>query len=180
MKSLIIVQTICKVFKILTLIIFILMIVGAAGALSSGIILWTVAPLVDMEILNVLVSDIGDGNFVQLGFEAIASAIFLTGQTVAMGFVYSYLKHELQDGTPFTHGGARRLLDAGIIYLTVPLVAFGVSTMIMVCAGIKTEYSNEVSMMSLIGVAMVLVSFVFHYGADVLEKQQENGNSNEE
>lgn len=54
-----------------------------------------------------------DTNATELGIALIYESIYLVGVAVAMGFTCNYFKHELADGTPFTHSGADLIVCAG-------------------------------------------------------------------
>ncbi len=172
MKSLKTVQTASKVLCIFEFISFICTIIGAAGALVGGISLLCM-PYLGKDIVDMIISEAGMENTTQLGIALIAECIYMAGIAVAMGFTHEYFKHELEDGTPFTYSGAKKLFRTGIINIAVPLGAFIVSSMISVFVNTnESALSNELSITS--GIAMILFSFVFKYGADVLNKSDEN------
>ncbi len=178
MKSLKTVQTISKVFYILTTIGFIFGIIGVAGSALGGIALLCV-PYLGENIVNIIISDFEIVNTNDLGIILIAESIYMVGVAVGLGFIRHYFKNELKDGTPFTYCGAKELLRAGIINMTVPVVSICIAAMICTIAGVsEPELSNESEMIS--GVTMLILSFVFRYGADLLEgKQTEATDSNE-
>lgn len=176
MKSLITVQKISKVFSILAKIGYIFAIVGTVISLIGGVALLCAPQLIDYIAdlpmperteIDKLVKEL-ESNKVGIGL--IASSIVLIGQTVAAWFTVRYFKNELTDGTPFTHRGAKELLKVGIINLAVPLGALCIAAVIN--AIVKTDdlfyHSYDISA----GITMILLSFVFHYGADLAEGEK--------
>ncbi len=171
MKSLKTVQTISKVLSILVKIGFIFTIIGAAGSLIGGIALM-VAPYLREDILALIVSETGAENLRELGIALQAEAVYLVGVAIAMGFTCSYFKHELADGTPFTHSGADMLKKVGIINLVVPFGTYCISSGILAMLKISENVlENQYEVVT--GVAMILLSFVFHYGADLAPGKKE-------
>ncbi len=171
MKSLKTVQTIAKVLSILAKIGFIFTIIGAAGsAVGSGALL--AVPYLGENLVKLIVSEMGDTNATELGFALISESIYLVGVAIAMGFTCSYFKKELADGTPFTHSGADKLKKVGIINLVAPFGTYCISASILDMAGVpESILSNQYEVVT--GVAMILLSFVFHYGADLVEVKKE-------
>lgn len=174
MKSLKTVQTIAKVLSILAKIGFIFTIIGAAGSLIGGGAMLAV-PYLGEDIVKLIVSEMGDTNATELGIALISESIYLIGVAIAMGFTCSYFKKELADGTPFTHIGADKLKKVGIINLVAPFGTYCISVGILAMTDISESIlSNQYEVVT--GVAMILLSFVFHYGADLLEGVNTDGN----
>ncbi len=167
MKSLKTVQTISKVLGILVKIGFIFTIIGATGSLVGGSALLTI-PYLGENLIKLIVSEAGSTNATELGIALISECVYLVGVAIATGFTCSYFKKELADGTPFTHSGADKLKKVGIINLVAPFGTYCISAGIISMAEVS-EYliSNEYEIVT--GVAMILLSFVFHYGADLIE-----------
>lgn len=181
MKSLNIVQTIVKVFKILSIIAIVGVSIGIGGCIL-GCISLLIAPTV---------ADVGE-NLARPALELFAEAIVLAGELIVAVFIFKYLKKEFEDGTPFTHSGANELLQVGIISVVAPIVAIviasvvtGVSSALLPDAVLNTqalpflesledisfEYSNEADLTG--GIAMILISFLLRYGADVIEEKKQ-------
>ncbi len=170
MQSLIIVQKIFKVLSIISIIAFVIIIVGAVGVLIGGIALLFV-PYLGEDVVKLVISTAEVESISGLSVSLIAESVFLAGQAVAMWFVFRYFKHELVDGTPFTYRGAKELRTLGIIQLAVPFGALFICTLITAVAGVKNTISNEFDIIS--GIVMILLSYVFAYGADLKKKAEE-------
>ncbi len=170
-KALKTVQTISKVMSILAKIAFVCTIIGAAGSLLGGISLFSV-PLLGETVADIIVSETGAESVIGLGVGLIAVCIFLIGTAIALGFVCQYFKHELADGTPFTHNGAAELLRVGIISLAVPFGALIFSSAVAAFSGASNAISLEFNATS--GIAMILLSYVFSYGAHLADSKSDN------
>ncbi len=167
MKSLDIVQKISKVLHILSIIALVGVIVGAVSLIIGGSALLGVPYFDDHNAIKLFVMEFGTKYITDLGINLIAESIFLFGLAITLGYIRDYFKHELEDGTPFTHRGANELRKVGIFSLTIPIGALCLTSIVISIAGAEKMITNEYEMTT--GVAMILLSFVFHYGAD-LEK----------
>ncbi len=172
MKSLNIVQTIAKVLKIICMIAFVFSIVGAAFSLLGALLLIALPNLVDVaemeEIMQSVVSDV-PFSFADLGISMMAAVIIIIGGCVVLGFTYKYFKNELIDGTPFTHRGARELRILGILHMAIPVGTGIIATIVTAFASLSDISSTDTDIS--LGLALLLLSFVFDYGADVLEQK---------
>ena len=171
MKSLNTIQKIANVLKILTYIAFILCIIGAVGLVAGGITLFSV-PFLPENIVELIISESGVENMTTIAVSMIIQSDYIALMTIPTFLTYRYLKNELQDGTPFTHRGSKEILKVGIIRCVLPLAAYVVCEIIGAIAGVKNEFSNEFDIT--IGLVMIFLSFVFSYGADLVEEKKEN------
>ncbi len=171
MKSLKTVQTISKVLSILATIAFVFTIIGAAGSLIGGFSLFF-AQFLGQDIVDMIVAETHAPNISKLAIALIAESFFLAGVAVALGFTCRYLKNELKDGTPFTYRGSRELLYTGIISIAVPAGTLLISSVITAIFGVPEDLiTNNYDITS--GVLMILISFIFTYGADISAQKAE-------
>ncbi len=182
------VQVIAKVFSILAFLAFIFSIIGAVGCLIGGIAILSLGSLLTEEALAQITEISGVSDMRGLGVSLLAEVVFLVGGLVVIYFVRRYLKNELQAGTPFTYSGASELLRLGVINLTVPLGSLIISLIITAACGCENVISNEYNAIG--GVFMILLSFVFKYGAELESRvlstsaphgadKEENGGKND-
>ncbi len=169
MESLGTVQKIVKVLYIICKIIFICAIVGAAGSLVGSLALFIV-PILGEWVVDLIVAGAEVESVVQLAVGLLAESIFLCGEIVAVGYVCTYLKNELADGTPFTKRGAKELLKVGIISLAVPMGSLMIASIVAAIGGAQDILSGGYNMLG--GIVMILLSFVFNYGADLEESSK--------
>ena len=124
MKTLQTIQTISKIGKIISKIVFIccvvgfcLCVVGIAG-LALGVSVMQFGG-VSLESLLQHEADMSTGT---LYSSVICGAIVCAGQAVLAKFSQRYFERELKDGTPFTLDGARQLLQLGVLSIGIPPV----------------------------------------------------------
>ncbi len=203
MKSLKIVQLIAKVLSVLTKIAFVCCIIAGTLLLVGAIILMTypeagvqIAESVDLEgIINayadgsVAPADVRTGVLIATPFVGailLALAITVAGAAVVVGFVDSYFKFELGEGTPFTHRGANKLFTIGILGIAIPVGTAIVSSIIISTAlnlaihafpeAVEylggAQFSISFGANLTLGISALLLSFVFRYGADLEKKLQ--------
>lgn len=124
MKTLSIIQKLCKIGKILSKIAFILSVVAFCGCIAG-----------------LLSLNLGDGRLIKIGgvtlrglvvnehgynVKSISAALcgwlaVCAGEGVLARFAFQYFKNELAAQTPFTLDGAREMLRLGVLALTLPL-----------------------------------------------------------
>lgn len=173
MKTLDILQTISKIGKVLSKIVYICSVIGAAGCLlgilflpfsNSGIL-----KIGGVTIHGLIVNRAGiDLNSL---YPALVGILFAcVGHAVVARLGESYFRSELTAGTPFTIPGAAELLKLGIMAISVPL-ATGILGQIV--SGIVAEFvgSGDAFSMNMgdsvsIGVTMIFMSLVLRCGAE--------------
>lgn len=184
MQSLSTVQKMFRVLKVLTIIVFVFKIVGAAMSLIGGIGLLAFGSLgakfsaaaADRFYGGILFG--GAGVYGGSAVVCFVTAMLLACGAVCTQFLIQYFKHEGYDGTPFTFHGAKRLRKVGIIYIAVQSGALFVVMIIcalfgttgMIHFGISTIGSNIAPISS--GIVMILLSFIFKHGAELAASYQ--------
>ncbi len=170
MKTLNLIQRIVYIIRIVTLVVAICAFVGAAIMLISGAIMLAVPTLVDIELFNELLIESGAPGATQLAATLFAETIIVVGQAVVLLFAYDYFGRELKDGTPFTLRGAKELMIVGILTAAVPFGTSAIASMMTSIAGISNgiTISSDISL----GLALVFVSLILRYGAELNEARQ--------
>lgn len=124
-KTLKTIQTLSKIGKIVSKIVFICCIVGFVACLVSlvlGVGTGELVRLGGVSIRGILEEQAG----ISVGTVYAATAVGLllcAGEAVVAKYAELYFKHELQAGTPFTMDGAGELLRLGILTIVIPLAA---------------------------------------------------------
>lgn len=174
-KSLHTIQTIAKMGKIFSQIIFICCLIGAIGCCVGAVTLLGVNGLViggtNITALIVSESDIAMETMV---FSCISGFIACTAECVVSKFANLYFKHELEAGTPFTLEGSREILRLGILTIAIPMgalllegIAYGVFQVLYPMA----EQMNMEDISSIgLGVMFLVASVIFKYGSELREK----------
>lgn len=181
MKTLKTIQTLSKIGRILSKIIFICCVIGAAGCAIGMVSL----PFADTGVLKIggvtvyglIVNRTGiDLNSL---YPLMTGAMLVcVGQAVTAKFAAGYFAHELTAGTPFTLAGAKELLRLGIITICVPL---GALLLAQIVSGVMAEIIGCGEMLQLdggdsviLGVMFLFMSLLCRYGAELREKSGEN------
>lgn len=174
MKSLKIIQTLCKLGKIFSKIVFICAIIGCAGCLVGILALIAAGDLSvkiggeSLESLLWVEAGIGVGTI----WASIFVGLFLCGaQIVVSKMACNYFTHELAAGTPFTMEGAKELMHLGINTIWVPLAGIVLAS---VSQGIIGALWEDVAPLSLdngdslvLGVCFIIISVLCRYGAEL-------------
>jgi len=175
MKTLKSIQTLAKIGKIFSKIIFIFSLIGGIGCIA-GIISLALIPegfkigSVTIRGLIEKSADISVGTL----YAAMATGIVLcAGEAVISKLAERYFKHETEDGTPFTRGGAKELMRLGICTICIPLgtsvianIVFQImKTSLAGVAELDLGYTASVGL----GVMFIVTSLICKYGAEMNE-----------
>ncbi len=172
MKYLKPVQIIYKVLHILSQIAFVCCIIGVVCCVIGGAAVLALPDLIDDPAFTAeLYEETGVEDIRSLGWVVIASATAVAFGAVSVYFTKAYLKHELILGTPFDHQSAKELFRAGLVAIIAPVVSSVVMMIFVSVLGIKGDVSVSVDITG--GVAMLLLSYLMHYGADIRNKSEE-------
>lgn len=183
MKNLNTLQTLCKIGKILSKIVFIFAVVGACLCVVGLICL----PLGGGEIFKLgsvdlyALIDVGtEEDFRTISAALSAWLIVLVVKAVLAKFAELYFKRERAAGTPFTMEGAQELRRLGILTICIPtgcaLLAQIVQSIVSALAETDaaewiSAYDNESHI--LLGVTFLIVSVLCRYGAELCSSAQE-------
>ncbi|MBR7091094.1 MAG: hypothetical protein IKC79_01415 [Clostridia bacterium] len=178
MNSLEVFQAFMKVFRVLTIIAFVMFVISFVSLIF--VFFASMSPEFLEQINGILIEmDMQEfGNDVQPLL--LTSAISMLGAGIATFMAMRYLKHEVQQGTPFNLDGAKELFVVAIVNIATPIAISIINGIIVACYG--TTLLEEASMMtdSVLGGGLMLLagSFAFKYGAELQQKNQENNSEN--
>lgn len=174
MKSLNIIQTLAKIAKVFTKVLYICCIVGIVGCAVGMISI----PFGDTGIIKIggvsvygLIANETGGSLTHLYPTLAGAVIVCIGQMITAKYSEKYLTNELSAGTPFTKNGANELLRLGIITAAVPLGA-GILAQIVSKVIAKAVECGEVFELDApesvaIGLLMIVMSLLCSYGASL-------------
>ena len=176
-KSLKTIQVFAKIGKILSKIVFICCIVGAAFCLVALVaVAMGVTGAMEFGGINIhgLIEENAGISVNSMYALMVVGVVACVCEGIVAKFAEVYFEHELAAGTPFTFDGAREMLRLGIIAAAVSLggnVVISIIREIMSYAmtGVQ-ELSVEIGTSVGIGVAFIIVSFICKYGAEQAEK----------
>lgn len=161
-KNLKVVQTTCRVLEIICKVGFILCLVGAICA-TLGVVFLSISNFFP-KLVDKIESDSGRTVFQFIGSCLIGVVVCIQGIIVSKAHK-DYFAMEQKDGTPFTFEGAKAFRTLGIMNIVAPLIAMIVSSIIGAICRCWDDIRLDISFG--LGISMILLSFVFAYGAEI-------------
>ena len=184
MKSLNTIQKLSKIGKVLSKIAFIFSVIGFCGCIAGLLSLnFGNGRLIKIGgvTLHGLIPEEYGYNIKSITATLSGWLIVCAGEAVLAKFAESYFKNELKAKTPFTLAGAKKLLQLGILTITIPTAcAVAGSIAEGFIAGFmkvkQTEamdmyFDNESSIV--LGIMFILGSLLCRYGAEMREHSGE-------
>ena len=167
-KNLKVVQTTSRVLEIISKVLMILCLVGAIAA-TVGVVLLSLS-----YIFPKLVDKIEDGSgrrvFQLIGDCLVGVVVSIEGIIVSKAHK-DYFAMEQKDGTPFTFEGAKAFRTLGIMNIVAPFIAMIVAAIIGAIFQCWNDIRLDISFG--LGISMILLSFVFAYGAEIEQGKEE-------
>lgn len=180
MQSLQTIQTLSKIGKILSKIVFILCIIGASccavGMASLPFADTGIFKIGGVSIHGLIVNRAGIDLIVL--YPALTEAMILCiGHTVLAKFAEIYFVHELTAETPFTLEGAKELLRLGILTACLPLGCLIVAEIIssIMASALRCDHLFKIKGDSSValGVVFMITSLLCRCGAELQAQKQE-------
>ena len=176
-KSLRTIQTLARLGRIFSQIVFVCCIVGAVCCRVGIAALLGINSLTlggrDLTAMIIMGSSTGMETMV---FACIAGLIACVAECILSKFANIYFRHELAAGTPFTMEGSKEILRLGILTIVIPLGALileGIVYTIFEVFYPATRQLNMEDMASVgMGIMFILASVIFQYGAELGEQKQ--------
>jgi hypothetical protein len=179
MKTLITIQTLAKIGKILSKIIYVCCIVGFCSCIVGIVSLAIGAETLKLGGVTIhsMIENKAGMNMPTLYISMAVGLLFCAAEAVLCKFAEIYFKNELADGDPFTLRGAKELMRLGILTVAIPLgtvivCSIGVAIADNVYPGIDKLSIGEFSSVGL-GVMMIVLSLFCRYGAELKEGKTE-------
>ena len=177
MRSLSRVQTLFKVCKIISLIVFILSIIGAVGCLIGLITLPMTQDVIINDGLTVTEYLEREGISLAGAYAAMVSGLTFCGVNI---FISKYaeilFKRELALGTPFDRDFSKSIRKLGITQIIV-VIACGIISaivqgVIFVALSVKGKVDFSSAGSIVFGIVLLLLSLFLDYGADLVEQNK--------
>ena len=179
MNTLKTIQTLAKIGKVFSKIIFVCCIVGFCGCIVGIVSLAIGAEAFKLGGVTVhsMIENEAGMNMPTLYASMAVGLIFCAAEAVLCKFAEIYFKNELADGNPFTLRGAKELLRLGILTIAIPLgtgivCSIGVAIADTIYPGIDKLSIGEFSSVGL-GVMLIVLSLFCRYGAELNEAKSE-------
>ena len=168
-KNLKVIQTTSRVLEIICKVIFILCMVGAITAMV-GVVLLSLS-YVFPKLVDKIQDESGRRMIQLIGDCLVGVVVSLEGIIVAKAHK-DYFAMEQREGTPFTFDGAKAFRTLGIMNLVAPIITMVVAAIIGAIFDCWNDFRMDFSMG--LGLSMILLSFVFAYGAEREEGREQN------
>lgn len=178
MKTLITIQKLARLGKLLSKVVFICCIVGVCSCIVG--IASLAAGVETLKIGSVTLGGIVEksaemsmGSF----YATMAVGIILcAGEAVLSRFAHLYFRHELEDGTPFTLEGAKEMLRLGVLTVCIPFASL---LLAVITHGVLAQYLPDVADLKLdcdgsfaLGIMFILTSLICKYGAEICAQRK--------
>ena len=172
MKTLNTIQTLAKIGRILSRIVYIFCMIGGIGCLA-GILSLLLLPE-SIKVGGVTVRGLIEvSEELSLGTcyaSMAAGAVICAGEAVLARLAERCFKNELTAGTPFTIDGAKELMRLGICAICIPV---GTRVIAEILYSVLGHFMQDVGEMQLgdtvsvgLGVMMIVASLLCRYGAE--------------
>lgn len=182
-RSLHVIQTTAKVTHIVCRVLRVLAIIGTIGSLVGFVLLLALQGVsIGGETVAAIVERKEGVPIGAAIVSCLTGAVSSAAAFLVLHVAIPYLSEELADGTPFTASGALHMRKLGIVATVVPLcretlngILSAIFTLIYPAADIVYGGGADIGG----GLLLILLSFVFAYGAerDALIKEEENANN---
>ena len=177
MKELKTIQSLSKIGKVLSNIVFICCIVGFCLCVVGAIGLAVGFDKLRLGSVTVegLVQNDLDLSKAALLAATCGGAVICIAEALLAKLAANYFARELDDGTPFTRGGAAELQRLGILAIIIPIVAQIIAQIL--CSAVAYAISNELAAdlepagSVGLGIMMLVMAQVCKYGAALEERR---------
>lgn len=171
---------ISKVAAVICKVVSILCIVGASLCLA-GVIIFAFFGDFELSVggvtLSGLINNEAGMSTKDIAVSVICAALECVFGAVLFTLANSHFKHDVEAGTPFSSKSGKEIRLLGILSLAFSLAESIITSAIINMTNSSADVSTEFNIT--LGVALILISFVFEYGA-VLEKRAKERSMPEE
>lgn len=178
MKSLSIIQKAAKVGKVICKIVCICCIVGICACVLSIPALFFGDEMLKLGGMTLHDIFLSSGTSVGTVISSIVCGVIgCTCELVLFKRLHKYFCDELEDGTPFTSGGADTLLKLGISFIWMPIAASFLAKIL--CEIVTSFYEDAVSVSLdngdsvVLGVALIAISLLVRCAAEQIGEKSE-------
>lgn len=178
MKTLKAIQTLSKIGKVLSKIVYICCMIGFFGCAAGIVAIFTgerAIKIGGITLHGILQTEIGVGKGTICAAIAVGM-ILCVGEFFVCRMAHRYFANELKAGTPFTAQGAKELLRLGISTIWIPIVsavlAQAAQEVIARCMeNVETVVLGGFDSVAL-GVMFIIMSLLCKYGAELEQKNK--------
>lgn len=180
MKTLNIIQRLCKIAKIFSKIVYVCCIVGFVGCVVGAVAMAFgvhMAEIKGFSLKSILQNEAGvaEGTI----WAAIAvGAVLCVGEFFVARKAYAYFANELLEGTPFTMTGAKELLRLGISAVWIPVASVLSAQIVQAIIAQFFEGVESIALDSFesiaTGIMLIVCSLLCRYGAELRDEKRES------
>ena len=172
MNTLKTIQTLSKIGKILSKIVFICCVVAFCGCIATIISLAFGAETLRIGGLTLkgIFQKSAETSIGTVYAAAATGLILSAGEAVLAKFAQIYFTNELADGTPFMLAGAKEMMRLGILTICIPA---GTTLLTIIARAVIAEVCGEIADLRLdcgesiaLGVMFLIASLLCRYGAE--------------
>lgn len=165
-------QTLYKVAKVLSMIVFVCCIIGFVSCLLSCLLIGVVGDEMVASIMEFTEESLSK----EQAICTLIGSVISCGAEIAVSYLaYRYFKNELAEGTPFTIRGSKELFRLGWISIVVSVVTTCVIAIAYViynaAIGLDTKVTVESGSSIGLGITFIIVSLIYKC---VAEQQTQN------
>ena len=163
------VQKICHVLEVIYRVLTIICLVGLICCVV-GIVMLSIFSF--FPNMKALIEDKSSRNLFQLIGLTLAGFVIALAHFIVLKAHRDYFSMEQKVGTPFTSEGARAFRTLGIMNIVVPVATSAIAVIIGAIFRCRGDFRLEAEIG--LGIAMILLSFVFAYGAELEEGKKDD------
>lgn len=171
------IQKVSRLGQILSKIVFIFCIIGAAGCVAGivGLIFipdgYTIGKITIHSVVEKS-DDISTGTC----YAAMAVAIvFCIGEAILAKIAERYFTHELAAGTPFTFEGAKEMRRLGFFTICIPVASILLSSIVYAVMTVAFSDVEELHLNNTLsiglGIMFIVMSLLCQHGAELIQNQ---------
>ena len=164
------VQKICHVLEIIYKVLSILCLVGLIGCVV-GVVALSICNFFP-EAKSAIEEETGRTLLQIIGY-TLAGFVVSVAHFIVLKAHRDFFAMEQTAGTPFTKEGAKAFRTLGIMNIVVPIATTVVAAIIGAIFRCRGDLRLEAEIG--VGIAMILLSFVLAYGAELEEKKKDDG-----
>ncbi len=178
MKTLQTIQTLSKIGRIVSKIVFICSVVGVCICIVGVVSLAFGAPTFKLGgvTLDSFLFDKAGASTGTLCAYVAGAALVCIGESILAKFAEHYFTRELSDGTPFTSGGASELLRLGVLTVCIPIgTRVAAQIVFTIISKILTDVEpmqNEPNVSVAFGLLLIVTALICRCGAELLANQE--------
>lgn len=164
------VQKICHVLEVIYRVLSIICLVGLIGCVV-GVVTLIICGFFP-EAKSAIEDETGRTVLQIIGY-CVAGFVVSMAHFIVLKAHRDYFAMEQKAGTPFTKEGAKAFRTLGIMNIVVPIATTAAAAIIAAIFRVSGDFRLEAEIG--VGIAMILISFVLAYGAELEEKKKDGG-----